>query len=348
MLDIVSHLTNSSGTNELRIASRIERLCGNPFVNRLGRRGLALWMRTNPRVERFRLWWRASGEAVVQVGAVSFRMMGRRDDHYFDALAVGKTFERAELLVFEQLAQHSAAVIDIGVHTGVYSLVAACGANRPEVVAIEPHPGNAARLRHNVAVNRAKVTVIEAAAGHTPGYAVLTVPESGELSDVASLASSFTRAFYGLSYHEISVPQTTVDAEVERLCLDRVDLIKIDVETLELAVLRGATSTLRRDKPVVLVEVLNPDVLAGDHPELERALPSDNAEQVMAVLGETGYRAYAVGSRGLLRVARLDGIPDGGCNFVFTAASDLPRYISFRDISALRALSVHPASSDPS
>ena len=91
--------------------------------------------------------------------------------------------------MFEQLAQRAAAVIDIGAHTGVYTLVAACGRNRPTVVAIEPHPGNAARLRHNVALNRAEVTVIEAAAGHAPGNAVLTVPESGELSDVASLAS---------------------------------------------------------------------------------------------------------------------------------------------------------------
>ena len=72
-----------------------------------------------------------------------------------------------------------------------------------------------------------------------------------------------SRAFYGLPYQDICVRQTTVDIEVERLGLDRVDLLKIDVETLELAVLRGATATLRRDKPIVLVEVLNPAVLAG-------------------------------------------------------------------------------------
>ena len=66
-----------------------------PWANAVGRRGIILWMSWNRRVENFRLWWRASGEEVVQVGAVSFRMVGRRDDHYFDALAVGRTFERA-------------------------------------------------------------------------------------------------------------------------------------------------------------------------------------------------------------------------------------------------------------
>ena len=71
-------------------------------------------------------------------------------------------------------------------------------------------------------------------------------------------------------------------------------------------------------------------------------MPVKNAERVLeAARRALGYRPYAVGSRGLLRVATLDGIPDGGCNFLFSAAGDSPRYISYRDVDAIRALSVH-------
>lgn len=51
------------------------------------------------------------------------------------------------------------------------------------------------------------------------------------------------------------VDATTLDAYLEVHGVARVDAIKIDVEGAELLVLRGATATLNRDHPLLIVEV---------------------------------------------------------------------------------------------
>jgi hypothetical protein len=51
-------------------------------------------------------------------------------------------------------------------------------------------------------------------------------------------------------------PVETLDGLVERLCLPKVDFIKIDVETMELEVLRGGRRTLQGFRPVVLFETM--------------------------------------------------------------------------------------------
>jgi hypothetical protein len=52
----------------------------------------------------------------------------------------------------------------------------------------------------------------------------------------------------------VVVPIITLDALVESRRLERVDLIKIDVEGFELGVLRGAVRTIRRFKPTIVME----------------------------------------------------------------------------------------------
>ncbi|VXB53960.1 FkbM family methyltransferase [Burkholderia sp. 8Y] len=73
----------------------------------------------------------------------------------------------------------------------------------------------------------------------------------------------------------VTVPMVSIDS----LTLERVDLMKLDVEGMELDVLQGASETIKRCAPVMLVEVLK------------------NDEQVIRTfLGELGYTAfYSIG-----------------------------------------------------
>jgi len=134
---------------------------------------------------------------------------------------------------------------DIGANIGTYTVpLARLVGPSGHVVSFEPNRPTHACLRQNIRQNRlANVTLLRAAAGPESGTAglVVTADNFGEVH----LAPPG-----GVETARVAV--TTVDAEVARLRLHRVDFIKIDVEGFELAALRGATRTLANNANLVV------------------------------------------------------------------------------------------------
>jgi FkbM family methyltransferase len=109
-----------------------------------------------------------------------------------------------------------------------------------QVVSIEPNPALAAALRARFPA----VRVIEAAASDHNGQARLWLPPGGRGAEGrASLEHTSDRA--------ITVRRVTIDS----LGLTDVRLIKMDVEGHETLALRGAEQTIKRDSPVLVVEL---------------------------------------------------------------------------------------------
>jgi len=147
-------------------------------------------------------------------------------------------------------------------------------------------------LAGNLAINNClNARVRLAALGEQPG--TLVVPQPDYFSH-ASFGSLELRQRDGgenigqpISYEArdgASVPLASIDS----LGLDRVDLIKLDVEGMELEVLRGAMGTLRRFKPMLSVEILKSD-----------------AALIRGMLGELGYNDFPAGPN-LIAVHRDD------------------------------------------
>jgi hypothetical protein len=87
----------------------------------------------------------------------------------------------------------------------------------------------------------------------------------------------------------------TLDALVDAEGCERVDVVKIDAEGSEDAVIRGATKTLERDRPFLFCEVL-------DRPGLARA--------VTDALAGHGYRFFRLGRDGPKPCTDVAGGPD--------------------------------------
>ncbi len=146
-------------------------------------------------------------------------------------------------------------VCDIGANIGTYAVpLARLVGPSGHVVAFEPNRPTCACLRQNIRQNGlANVTVLRAAAGPEAGSAdlVVTADNFGEVHLAPGSAAGSTAS--GASVRDTArVLVTTVDAEVARLGLARVDFIKIDVEGFELAALRGATRTLAANANLVV------------------------------------------------------------------------------------------------
>jgi FkbM family methyltransferase len=162
---------------------------------------------------------------------------------------IGKSLElygewcEGEIILFGRLLHAGDVVIDVGANIGTHTLplarlVGASGA----VYAYEPQRMIYEILRKNVEVNDLpNVQLNWAAVGATDG--VCHIPEI-----YYSAHNNFGEVSTG--HGELEVPMVALDS----LKLSRVNLIKIDVEGAEAEVLRGAASTIARQRPILYVE----------------------------------------------------------------------------------------------
>ncbi len=171
-------------------------------------------------------------------------------------------------------------VLDIGANIGLFTVFFAqrLKASR-KVLAIEPTPLAQHYLRRNIERNDVGSSVInfEGLVTERPGlYELNIIPGKEEYSSLGKIVHSSTA---GQETRKISVIGETVDDLVERYHLHP-GFIKMDTEGAELLVLRGAAKTLRKEHPVLLLE-LSDQLLAS---------LDCSSEQVLALLREYGYR----------------------------------------------------------
>jgi len=142
---------------------------------------------------------------------------------------------------------------DVGAHIGFFSLLLARRARL--VVALEAHPVNAARLRRNVELNDLPVHVVEAAVWREAGTVSLRVAPMSGMHAVVDSADDGT-----VTVAAITLDQLLADYPPP-------DLVKIDVEGAEVAVLEGATTALQHTS-FVLCETHGRDARSGAYARL--------------------------------------------------------------------------------
>jgi FkbM family methyltransferase len=153
----------------------------------------------------------------------------------------------------DHFAGDGATVVDIGASWGLFSyhfarLVGGSGT----VFSYEPHPMNKPVLE-KLAKARANVRFQAAAVSDLNGTADLQVPVFGSrhVTAQSSLAHGFDGQ-RGVRVEKVTVPTVRLDDEVGDR---RVGLVKVDVEGHEMSVLRGASETLRKYLPPMLIEI---------------------------------------------------------------------------------------------
>jgi FkbM family methyltransferase len=152
-----------------------------------------------------------------------------------------------------RLIRRGHSALDVGANIGIHAIVMATASIDGQVLAIEPVRANVERLRANIRLNGLKnITVIEAAASERSGSIEIHVPASG--SAIQPYASVVPNVEFLIRSRPIEVRTSPVDELVAKHRIRDLDLIKIDVEGFEGAVLRGAWSTLRDQHPVLIVE----------------------------------------------------------------------------------------------
>ncbi len=137
-------------------------------------------------------------------------------------------------------------VFDCGAHIGVFTR-RALDLGAAKVIAVEPAPRPVECFRRNLAGEIATGRVVLVAKGIWESGGVLPFHMNGN----GDAAGSFVRRKEGTA--EAPLPVTTIDALVNELRLPFVTVIKADIKGAAVPMLRGASSTIRRFHPRIVI-----------------------------------------------------------------------------------------------
>lgn len=152
-------------------------------------------------------------------------------------------------LTGEVLTRPGDVVLDCGAYTGGSAWEAlADGAS--QVISIEPSPRNLACLRRNLQphIKDGRVMIVEKGVWDREDYlTIVEHPTNAAADHVFDVSDAHPEA------QSQRVPLTTIDKLVEELQLERVDLIKMDIEGAEQHAIVGSKGTLVKHKPRLVI-----------------------------------------------------------------------------------------------
>jgi len=162
-------------------------------------------------------------------------------------LAIDGEYERETMNVIHAYLSPGGVFVDVGANVGLFSIPAAQYAGpRGRVVAAEASPEVFSYLQRNVRANNcSQVDCLQCAVCASDG-SVSFYPAPNEHFGMGSMGPQFNT-------EPIQVPARTLDGILEEKGIADVDVLKIDVEGFEAAVLKGAMRLLAGKCPPLIV-----------------------------------------------------------------------------------------------
>ena len=224
--------------------------------------------------------WIAEGVDVVftRIEGRDFRFLTTHDrDPIQRKWRKGMFYEPKEMEAMKALFPKGGVFVDVGANVGNHSLYVAGFLEPAKIIPFEPNPQAYRILMGNIALNGFldvfDLSLLGVGLSDKPaeGYAMVFQPRN--------LGGSKMRATDGGG----------LEVVVGDEALKGVDpaMIKVDVEGMEMEVLRGLEGTIRRAKPVLLLEI--DDANLDDFREWIAPLDYDVVEEVRRYQNNTNY-----------------------------------------------------------
>ncbi|BCS31619.1 hypothetical protein TBR22_A08210 [Luteitalea sp. TBR-22] len=217
-----------------------------------------------------------TGAAAIEVCIEGLRFQLDPSRYIDRSLIDGTGLEVGTVGALRRRIRPGMVAVDVGANFGYYTLLFSKWVGPTgRVVAFEPTAGYGERLRKHVALNALdNVTIVPMGLGDTAADAEIAIGVCSATLHWASAALPTARERVRLVPFDL-----WWGAQKPLLGSARVDVMKIDVDGHEPAVLRGAEQTIRADRPLLLLEV--------SRPNYEQA--GERVTDVVTWLQERGY-----------------------------------------------------------
>jgi FkbM family methyltransferase len=191
--------------------------------------------------------WRDDSTVTVRRGRCRYRLDIR--DNVQRAFYFTGWYERRYVTALVSALRKDDVFVDVGAHVGIHTLAVAVRLSELEggcVLAFEPASDTCLALQNNVCMNKLNsyVQVVPLALGaQAEKLALRNDPLRFDAADAA------VRSFYGPGTDGEEVSVVKFDDWADQSGIERIDIVKIDVEGAELAVLRGMQKSIARFHP---------------------------------------------------------------------------------------------------
>ena len=217
-----------------------------------------------------RVQLRLSGDDWLDVRRDGLRWRLNRTHHIDRELLLSGCFESFTTKRLKQVVQPGMKVLDVGANIGYFSLLLAREVGPSgHVWAFEPTRAYGQRLREHLLLNQLedRVTVLPVALSDHPDEAVISIGEA---------SATLHPLDHAPAHGSETIQLRRLDDLVDELGIDRLDLVKVDIDGHEPAFLRGAAKTIARHQPIMIVEFFqgNLDMAGGDVRQLKTQLES--------------------------------------------------------------------------
>jgi FkbM family methyltransferase len=201
------------------------------------------------------------------------------------------------------------ALIDVGASIGALAIPVAKARPDASIVCVEADPDIHALLKQNANRNDCeRIRTMSCIVGAVDNQLVPFYRAPSEKFGMGSLGPQFDAV-------PLMLRQRSIDALLKELDIDRVDVIKIDVEGAEFGVLRGAQQLLRSERPpVVIFEFAD---------WAEARLPGQQPGDAQCALFSSGYRLFHLQAGGRLGTELVAPLRSG-----FSMIIALPSHVS--------------------
>ncbi len=234
-----------------------------------------------------RIWCSESKRKIIHSRINGYELLVLANEDVGRSIHFAGCFESAETKYLRHMIRADSVCVDVGANVGYFTMLMAQAASAGSVHAFEPITLNACLLKASVELNGfTNVRLSECAVGDYVG--VVSFSQSSD-----SAYSSINDTARKPLDRTLAVPIITLDAYLDREGVERVDVLKADVEGAEGLVIAGASRLLGDDKRkpyVIMLELYEQNLHTFDN--------SVNAviEKVQAY----GYKPFVINREGEL------------------------------------------------
>lgn len=189
------------------------------------------------------LFWKVN-QIFFHVPAIVELTQNRKCICYTDSsngglVVYSKLFDYSEMTYLLKKLKPEDTFIDVGANIGVYTLLASSVITKGMIHAFEPYGQSKQRLLENLRLNDVtNVQVVEKIVSDKTGYEYLGIEKESEINHI----------IYSHDDKKIKISSITLDDYIFKNKINKVSILKIDVEGAEMKVLKGIEKNIQKGK----------------------------------------------------------------------------------------------------